>query len=123
MPDPLDQTSDERSARDRRDQQIAAARESGQSYAAIGRAFKMSGDNVKDRIARLHQKERINESDDPFVKLAPQTLRLLQAQGLLTVETVVDAYQRNELYGIRDFGAKRLREVEKWFPVRPANRP
>jgi len=120
MPYPLDQTSAERAARDRRDQQIAAARESGQSYAAIGRMFQMSGDNAKDRIARLHQKERIRKSDDPFVKLAPRTLGLLQAQGLLTVEKVVDAYQRNELYSIRDFGTKRLREVEKWFPVKPA---
>ena len=123
MSDPLDQISKDRSARDRRDQQIAAARRSGLSYAAIGRMFKMSGDNVKDRIARLHQKERIHKSDNPFVKLTPQTLRLLQAQGLLTVERVVDAYQKNELYGIRNFGTKRLREVEKWFPVEPANRP
>lgn len=121
MSDPLDQISKDRSARDRRDQQIAAARRSG--YAAIGRMFKMSGDNVKDRIARLHQKERVHKSDNPFVKLTPQTLRLLQAQGLLTVEKVVDAYQKNELYGIRNFGTKRLRDVEKWFPVKPANRP
>ena len=123
MSDPLDQISKDRSARDRRDQQIAAARRSGLSYAAIGRMFKMSGDNVKDRIARLHQKERVHKSDNPFVKLTPQTLRLLQAQGLLTVEKVVDAYKKNELYGIRNFGTKRLREVEKWFPVKPANRP
>lgn len=123
MSDPLDQISKDRSARDRRDQQIAAARRSGLSYAAIGRMFKMSGDNVKDRIARLHQTERVHKSDNPFVKLTPQTLRLLQAQGLLTVERVVDAYQKNELYGIRNFGTKRLREVEKWFPVKPANRP
>lgn len=122
MSDPLDQISKDRSARDRRDQQIAAARRSGLSYAAIGRMFKMSGDNVKDRIARLHQKERKAQSDNSFVKLTPQTLRLLQAQGLLTVERVVDAYQKmsSMASGILE---RRLREVEKWFPVKPANRP
>ena len=50
-----DQITTEREARRKRDQEIVAAWDVGQSYAAIGRAFQMSGDNAKDRIERFHQ--------------------------------------------------------------------
>ena len=115
-----DQITREREARRKRDQEIVAAREAGQSYAAIGRAFQMSGDNVKDRIERFHRNKRMHESIDPFVKLTPRTLRLLHGEGLTTVEKVVEVYRRNELFRIRNFGKKSLREIEKWFPVKPA---
>ena len=113
------QISKEREARRKRDQKIVAAWDAGQSYAAIGRAFRMSGDNVKDRIMRFHRDKRIHESIDPFVKLTPRTLRLLRGEGLTTVEKVVDVYLRNELRSIRNFGTKSLQEIEKWFPVKP----
>ena len=115
-----DQITREREARRKRDQEIVAAREAGQSYAAIGRAFQMSGDNVKDRIERFHRNKRMHESIDPFVKLTPRTLRLLHGEGMTTVEKVVEVYRRNELFRIRNFGKKSLREIEKWFPVKPA---
>jgi len=115
-----DQITREREARRKRDQEIVAAREAGQSYAAIGRAFQMSGDNVKDRIERFHQNKRMHESIDPFVKLTPRTLRLLHEEGLTTVEKVVEVYRRNELFSIRNFGTKSLREIDTWFPVKPA---
>jgi DNA-directed RNA polymerase alpha subunit len=115
-----DQITREREARRKRDQEIVAAREAGQSYAAIGRAFQMSGDNVKDRIERFHRNKRMHESIDQFVKLTPRTLRLLHGEGLTTVEKVVEVYRRNELFRIRNFGKKSLREIEKWFPVKPA---
>ncbi len=107
----------EKEARYERDQRIFAAHESGLSYAAIGRMFELSGSNVKDRIERLRRRQKIHESNDPFVKLAPKTFNLLEAHGLLTIEKVVDAYSKNKLLNIREFGCKRLREVEKWFPV------
>ena len=119
MSDLCDQITKEREARRKRDQEIVAALEAGQSYAAIGRAFQMSGDNVKDRIERFHRNKRIHESIDPFVKLTPRTLRLLCGEGLTTVEKVVDVYRRSELFSIRNFGIKSLREIEKWFPVKP----
>ena len=119
MSDLCDQITKEREARRKRDQEIVAAWDAGQSYAAIGRAFRMSGDNVKDRIERFHRDKRIHESIDPFVKLTPRTFRLLRREGLATVEKVVDIYRRNELFGIRNFGTKSLREIEKWFPVKP----
>ncbi|MHB1590520.1 MAG: DNA-directed RNA polymerase subunit alpha C-terminal domain-containing protein [Sulfuricella sp.] len=78
----------------------------------------MSGDNVKDRIERFNRNKRIHESIDPFVKLTPRTLCLLRREGLATVEKVVDIYRRNELFSIRNFGTKSLREIEKWFPVK-----
>jgi len=115
-----DQITTEREARRKRDQEILAARETGQSYAAIGRVFRMSGDNAKDRIERFHQNKRMHESIDPFVKLTPRTLRLLHGEGLTTVEKVVEVYRRNELFSIRNFGTKSLREIETWFPVKPA---
>nr|SPS05942.1 protein of unknown function [Candidatus Nitrotoga fabula] len=46
-------------------------------------------------------------------------MRLLLGEGLTTVEKVVDVYLRNELRSIRNFGTKSLREIEKWFPVKP----
>ncbi len=107
----------EREARFERDKGIVAAREEGLSYAAIGRMFKLSGANIKDRIDRFHRKRIIAESLDPFLKLSPKTFKLLQAHGLSTIEGVVEAYRSNQLLTIRDFGCKRLREVEKWFPV------
>lgn len=113
------QIAKEREVRRKRDQKIVAAWDAGQSYAAIGRAFRMSGDNVKDRIKRFHRDKRIHESIDPFVKLTPRTLRLLRGEGLTTVEKVVDVYLRNELRSIRNFGTKSLQEIEKWFPVKP----
>ena len=113
------QIAKEREARRKRDQKIVAAWDAGQSYAAIGRAFRMSGDNVKDRIKRFHRDKRIHESLDPLVKLTPRTLRLLLGEGLTTVEKVVDVYLRNELRSIRNFGTKSLQEIEKWFPVKP----
>ena len=119
MSDLCDQITKEREARRKRDQEIVAAWDAGQSYAAIGRAFRMSGDKVKDRIERFHRNKRIHESIDPFVKLTPRTLRLLRGEGLTTVEKVVDIYRRNELFGTRNFGIKSLREIEKWFPVKP----
>lgn len=112
------QITKEREARRKRDQKIVAAWDAGQSYAAIGRAFRMSGDNVKDRIERFHRDKRIHESIDPFVKLTPRTLRLLRGEGLTTVEKVVDVYLRNELRSIRNFGTKSLMEIEKWFPLK-----
>jgi DNA-directed RNA polymerase alpha subunit len=115
-----DQITTEREVRRKRDQEIVAARETGQSYAAIGRAFQMSGDNVKDRIERFHQNKRMHESIDPFAKLTPRTLRLLHGEELTTVEKVVEVYRRNELFSIRNFGTKSLREIETWFPVKPA---
>jgi|GEM_PF-1430302 len=115
-----DQITTEREARRKRDQEIVAAWEAGQSYAVIGRAFRMSGDNVKDRIERFHRNKRMHESIDPFVKLTPRTLRLLRGEELTTVEKVVEVYRRNELFRIRNFGKKSLREIEKWFPVKPA---
>ena len=114
------QIAKEREARRKRDQKIVAAWDAGQSYAAIGRAFRMSGDNVKDRIKRFHRDKLIHESIDPFVKLTPRTLRLLHGEGLTTVEKVVEVYRRNELFRIRNFGKKSLREIETWFPVKPA---
>lgn len=117
MSDMCDRITKEREARRKRDQEIVAAWDTGQSYAAIGRAFLMSGDNVKDRIERFNRNKRIHESIDPFVKLTPRTLRLLRREGLATVEKVVDIYRRNELFSIRNFGTKSLREIEKWFPV------
>lgn len=122
MPDYIDRYSIEREARARRDKKIVAARESGLSFAEIARMFQMSGGNVKDRITRFHRMEQVRLSDDPFEKLSPKTLRLLQVNGLLTVEKILEAYHRNELYSIREFGAKRLREVEKWFPVTQSKR-
>ena len=120
MSDLCAQITKEREARRKRDQKIVAAWwDAGQSYAAIGRAFRMSGDNIKDRIERFHRDKRIHESIDPFVKLTPRTLRLLLGEGLTTVEKVVDVYLRNELRSIRNFGTKSLREIEKWFPVKP----
>ena len=119
MSDLCAQITKEREACRKRDQKIVAAWDAGQSYAAIGRAFRMSGDNVKDRIERFHRDKRIHESIDPFVKLPPRTLRLLLGEGLTTVEKVVDVYLRNELRSIRNFGTKSLREIEKWFPVKP----
>jgi DNA-directed RNA polymerase alpha subunit len=115
-----DQVTREREARRKRDQDIVAAREAGQSYAAIGRAFQMSGDNVKDRIERFHRNKRMHENIDPFVKLTPRTLRLLHGEELRTVEKVVEVYRKNELFSIRNFGKKSLREIETWFPVKPA---
>jgi len=112
------QITKEREARRKRDQKIVAAWDAGQSYTAIGRAFRMSGDNVKDRIERFHRDKRIHESIDPFVKLTPRTFRLLLGEGLTTVEKVVDVYLRNELFSIRNFGTKSLMEIEKWFPVK-----
>lgn len=119
MSDLCDQITKEREARIKRDQEIVAAWDTGPSYAAIGRAFRMSGDNVKDRIERFHRNKRIHESFDPFVKLTPRTFRLLLGEGLTTVEKVVDVYLRNEFFSIRNFGTKSLREIEKWFPVKP----
>jgi len=101
-----DQITREREARRKRDQEIVAAREAGQSYAAIGRAFQMSGDNVKDRIERFHRNKRMHESIDPFVKLTPRTLRLLHGEGLTTVEKVVEVYRRNELFSYSQFRKK-----------------
>ena len=115
-----DQITTEREVRRKRDQEILAARETGQSYAAIGRAFRMSGDNANDRIERFHRNKRMHESIDPFVKLTPRTLRLFHREGLTTVEKVVEVYRRNELFRIRNFGTKSLREIETWFPVKPA---
>ena len=115
-----EQITPEREARRKRDQEIVAAREAGQSYAAIGRAFRMSDDNVKDRIERFHRNKRMHESIDPFVKLTPRTLRLLRGEELTTVEKVVEVYRRNELFSIHNFGTKSLREIEKWLPVKPA---
>ena len=120
MSDLCDQITKEREARRKRDQEIVAAWDAGQSYAAIGRAFRMSGDNVKDRIERFHRNKRMHESIDPFVKLTPRTLRLLHEEGLATVEKVVEVYRRNELFSIRNFGTKSLREIDTWFPVKPA---
>lgn len=120
MPGLCEQITPEREARRKRDQKIVAAREAGQSYAAIGRAFQMSGDNVKDRIDQFHQNKRKHESIDPFVKLTPRTLRLLHEEGLATIEKVVEVYRRNELFSIPKFGTKSLREIEVWFPVKPA---
>ncbi len=113
----IDLIQREREARFERDKGIVAAREEGLSYAAIGRMFKLSGANIKDRIDRFHRKRIIAESLDPFLKLSPKTFKLLQAHGLSTIEGVVEAYRSNQLLTIRDFGCKRLREVEKWFPV------
>ncbi|OGT16932.1 MAG: hypothetical protein A2342_06835 [Gallionellales bacterium RIFOXYB12_FULL_54_9] len=62
----------------------------------------------------------MHESIDPFVKLTPRTLRLLHEEGLTTVEKVVEVYRRNELFSIRNFGTKSLREIDTWFPVKPA---
>jgi len=101
-----DQITREREARRKRDHEIVAAREAGQSYAAIGRAFQMSGDNVKDRIERFHRNKRMHESIDPFVKLTPRTLRLLHGEGLTTVEKVVEVYRRNELFSYSQFRKK-----------------
>jgi len=72
--DLCDQITKEREARRKRDQKIVAAWDAGQSYAAIGRAFRMSGDNVKDRIERFHRNKRIHESIGPFVKLTPENV-------------------------------------------------
>ncbi len=107
----------EREARNKRDREIVAAREAGLSYAAIGRIFLLSGANVKDRIDRFHRRRNISESADPFMKLSPKTSRLLKDHDLSTIEAVVDAYRRNQLLAIREFGYKRLREVERSFPV------
>lgn len=101
-----DQITREREARRKRDHEIVAAREAGQSYAAIGRAFQMSGDNVKDRIERFHRNKRMHESIDPFVKLTPRTLRLLHGEGMTTVEKVVEVYRRNELFSYSQFRKK-----------------
>jgi len=104
--DLCDQITKEREARRKRDQEIVAAWDAGQSYAAIGRAFRMSGDNVKDRIERFHRNKRMHESIDPFVKLTPRTLRLLHGEGLTTVEKVVEVYRRNELFSYSQFRKK-----------------
>lgn len=113
----IDLIQREREARFERDKAIVAAREGGLSYAAIGKMFQLSGANIKDRIDRFHRKRIIAESLDPFVKLSPTTSKLLQAHGLTTIDGVVAAYHRNQLLNIHNFGRKRLREVEKWFPV------
>lgn len=117
MGDCMDEYSIERDARAERDKKIVEARDSGLSYAAIGRMFQLSSSNVKNRIDRYHRKQRILKSDDPFVKLAPKTLKLLHAHGLSTIDAVVEAYRRNQLLKFREFGRKRLKEIEKWFSV------
>ncbi len=48
----LEKISQDQERRRERDRRIVAARESGQSYAAIGREFGLSAGNVKDRIKR-----------------------------------------------------------------------
>lgn len=116
----MDKYSIERDARAKRDKKIVAAREYGLSYAAIGRMFQLSGSNVKDRIDRFHKKQKISEGVDPFLKLSPKTFKLLQSHGLSTIEAIVDAYRRNQLLTIRDFGCKRQKEIGKWFPVKQA---
>ncbi len=113
----MDAYSIERDALAERDKRIVEARDSGLSNAAIGRMFQLSRSNVKNRIDRFHKKRIIAESLDPFVKLSPKTFKLLQAHGLTTIDEVVAAYHRNQLLKIHDFGRKRLKEIEKWFPV------
>lgn len=117
MGDCMDEYSIKRDVRAERDKKIVEARDSGLSYAAIGLMFQLSSSNVKNRIDRYHRKQQVLESDDPFVKLAPKTFKLLQTHGLSTIDAVVEAYRRNQLLNIREFGRKRLREIEKWFPV------
>jgi len=107
----------EKEARYQRDKEIVAARESGLSYASIGRVFQLSGANVKNRIERFYRKQKISESADPFQKLSPITTKLLYSHGLSTIESVVAAYNQKQLLSIRNFGMKRLKEVRTFFPV------
>ncbi len=108
----------EREVRSQRDQNIVTAWEAGVPYASIGRAFGMSGQNVKDRIERFNRNKQSHESIDPFAHLTSRTLRLLHSEGLTMVQQVVDAHRKNKLLRIVSFGTKSLREIEKWFPVK-----
>lgn len=119
----LEKIKRDRERRRERDRRIVAAHESGQTYAAIGREFGVSGANVKARIERYFRARRKEQSDDPFVKLSSRTLKILQQEGLTTVEKVVERYRRNELLCIRNFGRKSLREIEKCFPVAAGQLP
>ena len=115
--DILEKIRRDRERRRERDQKIVAAREAGQTYAAIGRQFTLSGENVKARIDRYFREKRREESDDPFVKLSSRTLKILQREGLVTIDKVLALHRHNKLLCIRGFGRKSLREVEKWFHV------
>lgn len=115
--DILEKIRRDRERRCERDRQIVTAREAGQTYAAIGRQFNLSGENVKARIDRYFREKRNEESDDPFVKLGSRTLKTLQREGLMTVDKVLELHRRNELLCIHGFGRKSLREVEKWLHV------
>jgi transposase len=115
----LEKISQDQERRRERDRRIVAARESGQSYAAIGREFGLSAGNVKDRIKRYFREQQKAASDDPFVKLSSRTLKILQREGLMTADRVFRLYRRNELLCLHGFGTKSLREIEKWFHPLP----
>ena len=114
----LERINRERELRRQRDQKIVEAWELGESYVAIGRAFDLSRDNVKDRIERYYREQEREKSSNPFDKLTSRTLKILQHENITTIAKVVDKYQRNELLSIRYFGCKSLREIEEWFPVK-----
>lgn len=113
----LDPIARERSMQWKRDLNMVAAWEAGQSHADIALEFQLSRENVRDRIDRHFRAKQREASSDPFDKISPRLRTLLLKEGLTTVNAVVGWYRSKVLFQMRNVGRKSIQEIEMWFPV------
>ncbi len=113
----LDPIARERSMQRKRDLNMVAAWEAGQSHADIALEFQLSRENVRDRIDRHFRAKQREASSDPFDKISPRLRTLLLKEGLTTVNAVVGWYRSKALFQMRNVGRKSIQEIEMWFPV------